>query len=244
MKELYEKDLLSEEKLEEIFDEFDLSNDGFIDVNELGKSLDEVYDPEDTLVDREIWSKISKKPFINHKKFKEIFKDSNNIDFIGDKINLEKNPNMTFWQFLRSKYTKEREDLDKEIDKLVLGDEEDAIGFNSMIRNIGEDMNNKVKKVYKNPLNYKIKKPEDEPTRRKVINEKEKGLKISTSPRIVIRENGERRFSPVFSGNRYINHQQTIQSNSPSSRFTQRPYYRNPPHSKKKLLLNKLILLN
>lgn len=106
---------LNDEQLEGLFHDLDLADDGILDVNELGQKLSKIYGPFVINEDKALWSKISKNLFIDTEKFKEKFEDVENLDEILMKINLEENPNITFWQFLRSKNTQERRVIEESI---------------------------------------------------------------------------------------------------------------------------------
>lgn len=130
------KSELSDEQLEGIFYDFDLSSDGIIDANELGQKLSKIYGPFVINDDKLLWDKISKNVFIDTEKFREFLESLKNKEEVLKKINLEDNPNITFWQFLRSKNKIERLLIEEIINtKREEEKEENKIMFSSLHQN-------------------------------------------------------------------------------------------------------------
>lgn len=99
---------LNDQLLQNLFSILDLNHDGFLDVNEIGDCLEKFVNKKpDYLKNKEIWNILSLSPWIP---FSVLTRQINKISGVPEQmissllqdINIEKTPNVTFWQFLRS----------------------------------------------------------------------------------------------------------------------------------------------
>lgn len=117
------KEKNNESLIEIMYNNLDKNHDGKIDVNELCNSMIIFHHPDTYRNDAEIWKKISKVNWIPmnkcHEKLVSVgYNPSNCLRWL-EMINLEGNPNITFSQFLRSKGTPFRADLEQSLGQIV-----------------------------------------------------------------------------------------------------------------------------
>lgn len=244
MRHLFRDKGLSERSLEALFNEFDMSKDGLIDINELGRFLNPIYGPDCTREDRELWAEISDKTYMNYKRFKDRLGGDANVDRVARSVNIEGNPNVTFWQFLRAKGTEERKQVDAMIRKSRTPQKEDNLMFLSMdnqnqfqshqpsgklsmVGPAGAQYQQKPRLGGRNLMKNKLCLKKDKPkTRRNMyaVGPARDHVKISRSPGIMIKDTGSRnpRTSPP-KAQIYVNPVQNprYRSRSPTSPYNQ-----------------------
>lgn len=95
----------TEEQIRDLFDRLDSSHDGLLDVNELGATTFFRY-KDSIRPERQFWDGISKVPWIDSKELLKKFEDEpetrEELNNAIKKMNIEYNPYLTFWQYLRS----------------------------------------------------------------------------------------------------------------------------------------------
>lgn len=95
----------SEAEIVDLFNRLDSTHDGLLDINELSSSVYQNY--KDYLMpERQFWDKIATVPWIDKNQLLDNFKDDEEtqekLKGVMKKMNIEFNPNLTFWQYIRS----------------------------------------------------------------------------------------------------------------------------------------------
>lgn len=246
MRQIYGEGGFSDESLEALFNEFDMSKDGLIDINELGRFLNQVHGPAATGEDKELWAMVSNKPYINFKRFKNSLQGNGNIDQIANRINHEGNPNITFWQFLRAKGTEERRIIDSLIRNPQAQKDSDIMFMSMDNHNQFNSHQPSLKASMVGPQYQKrpglagrsmvknklcLKKDRPRPRRDMYGAIQREHVKVSRSPGVLLRDNGLRanpRASPPKSQVYVQNpHNSRYRSRSPYNQNVQNTRYRN-----------------
>lgn len=120
----------SEEEIRDLFDRLDISHDGLLDINELGSSTFFRY-KDSIRNERRFWDGLCKVPWVDREQLLAKFEDDpegrDKLNNIMKKMNIEYNPYLTFWQFLRSADS----ELGNEFAEIIQG--KDLTPFNPVI---------------------------------------------------------------------------------------------------------------